>query len=152
MNNLQPPQNNLFQDRIEKGIEKLLDFEKSEILQTVNHTIKSGNEFMDKLDKKYQIEPISVEQYLRQISPNIDEQITKHIHQSKLQPLGGEIKLSKDTTSDNILVAWDFYFNDQNNKMHKIGSHKIIDKIFFTQESYERITQNIVFDINPPKY
>lgn len=135
---------------VEKGIEKLMDFEKSEVLRTANHIMEHGNAIMDELDEKYHIDPITVEQYLTQISPKIDEEIIKH-QSSHLQPLGGEIKLSKDMQSKHVLVAWDFYFADSQKKMHKIGSQKVMDKEFFTQESYVRILQGLVFDIHSPK-
>lgn len=143
--------NSILSAVIEKGVEKLMDFEKSEVLRTVNHAIETGNVIMDNLDQKYHVDPITVEQYLTQISPKIDEEIIKHYQSSQFQPLGGEMKLGKDTQSKHVLVVWDFYFVDVDKKMHKIGSQKVMDKEFFTQESYARILQGLVFDIHPPK-
>lgn len=150
-NTTNPHDNSIVGAMIEKGIEKLMDFDKSEVLKTVNHAIESGNAIMDKLDEKYHIDPITVEQYLMQISPRIDEEIVKYWHSSHFQPLGGEIKLNKEMSGENVLVVWDFYFADANKKMHKIGSQKVMDKEFFVQESYERIIKGLVFDINTPK-
>lgn len=152
MSNTNKPSNNsIIGAVIEKGIEKLMDFDKSEVLKTANHLMEQGNAVMDKLDEKYHINPITVEQYLTQISPSIDGEIVKYHQSSHFQPLGGEIKLNKDVQSDNVAVVWDFYFADSQKKMHKIGSHKVMDKGFFTQESYERIIKGLVFDIEPPK-
>lgn len=143
--------NSIISTVIEKGMEKLMDFEKSEVLRTANHIMEHGNAVMDELDKKYHIDPITVEQYLTQISPSIDGEILKYWQSSNSQPLGGEIKLNKDSKSDDVSVMWDFYFTDASKKMHKIGSQKVMDKGFFTQESYERAIKGLVFDINPPK-
>lgn len=132
-------------------VEKLLNLENSELLKIANSAIEYGNACMDKLDEKYQIDQLTVEQYLSQISPNIDEQIIKYWQSTNQQPLGGEIKLSKNNTDDNVLIVWDFYFSDNNKKIHKIGSQKVMDKSFFTSESYENILKNPVFDITPPK-
>lgn len=152
MNNTNKPNDNSIIDAvIEKGIEKLMDFDKSEVLKTANHIMENGNAIMDKLDAKYHIDPISVEKYLTQISPKIDEEIIKYQQSSHFQPLGGEIKLSKDNQSDDVAVVWDFYFTDSHKKIHKIGSQKVIDKGFFVQESYERIIKGLIFDIYPPK-
>lgn len=150
-NTNKPNDNSIIGAVIEKGIEKLMDFDKSEVLKTANHIMENGNAIMDRLDAKYHIDPISVEQYLTQISPKIDEEIVKYWQTSHFQPLGGEIKLNKDTQSDDVAVVWDFYFVDSQKKMHKIGSQKTMDKGFFVQESYERIIKGLVFDIDTPK-
>lgn len=150
-NTTKPNDNSIISTVIEKGIEKLMDFEKSEVLRAANHIMEHGNAVMDELDKKYHIDPITVEQYLTQISSSIDGEIIKYQQSKHFQPLGGEIKLNKDTQSDNVLVAWDFYFADNHKKMHKIGSHQVLNKEYFVKDSYERIIKGLAFDIHPPK-
>lgn len=136
---------------IEKAIDHLTNFEKSEFIQKTNHMMEKGHQVMDKIDAEYQIAPMTIEQLLNNFSPVIDEKIIQHVKSTQETPVGGEIKFSLKSDNE-ILAIWDFYFTDKNNKYKKISSEKIIAKSSVTDDAYQHIKGNSpTFNIDPPK-
>ena len=133
-----------------KVLNRLLDFENSELLNTADKIIKTGNKIIDKVDEIHHIEPMSIEQFLIKTSPKIDKEIIHHANSNHLTPIGREIKFSTQN-NDKILVVWEFYFTDKDSKYSKIGGEKTINTLLLTIEANHQIKANdLVFNINPP--
>lgn len=128
----------------------LIDFENSETLKTIKNMADKGNQLMDKIDDSFHVEPLSIKQLLNYLSPVIDEKIIEQMKDTTLKPIGGELKLIAQLNND-ILVIWDFYFINTQNKYIKIGNEKIIKQSRLTHEACEQIKSNVmVFDIKTP--
>lgn len=138
---------------VEKTIDKLMNFENSEILQKTNQMMAQGHKVMDNIDAQYRIEPMSIEKLLQNFSPIIDEKVIQYAKTKNLKPIGGEIKFSISPTNENeIITCWDFYFIDTNQQYKKISSEKTITKSSLTEEAYKNIKNNqLTFEIEPPK-
>lgn len=128
----------------------LLKLENSEILQTINHATNIANQKLDELNAKYETNPVSLNDFLMELSPIIDAKIIAHAQVNQLIPVGGGIALSKNLSDDNVLVAWEFYFSNNEKKLQKIHSEKIFDKEIFESESYQKIINRLSFDIDVP--
>lgn len=133
----------LFKTIASSIVKDLLNFENSEVLNLVNQKL-------DELSAKYETNPVSLNDFLMELSPIIDEKIIDHAKYNQLTPVGGSISLSKNPSDDNVLVAWEFYFSNNEKKLQKIQSEKIFDKGIFDAESYQKIINGLNFDIDVP--
>ncbi len=129
----------------------LSDFEKSETLQTIDNAVEKGNQWLDNVQEQYKREPITLEQYLENISPTIDEQIKNYCQKQPVQSLGGEL-IFKEDTDDKIHIQCDCYYKNATGKIIKISSEKRLDKAIFTTESLEKILKTSpIYPIEPPQ-
>lgn len=134
-----------------KAIDKLMNFENSEVLKSTTEMMNKGHEVMDKLDAKYQVKPLTLDELLNNFSPIIDEKVIRHAKSTHETPVGGEIKFTAKSDNE-ILAVWEFYFTDSQNKYKKISSEKVIEKSSVTDETYQHIKANSpTFSIDPPK-
>lgn len=141
-------------------IKHLKDIEKSEVLngaiQVASMVADKGNEFLDKLEpeleSKLKSKFLSVEELLDNYSPIIDEKIIEYAKSTQETPIGGEFGLQVNSDED-VLLTWEFYFTDSQNKYKKIGSEKAIQKSLLADEVYAQIKANSPkFTIDPPKF
>jgi hypothetical protein len=119
-------------------------------MQTIKDKIK---EILEQVFNKENGSPKTIEQLLNEISPSIDNIILDYSKNRKLKPFGGEIKLSvHERNSNKIVIHWDLYFLDENQKYQKVSSEKTISKSMLDDQSYQKIKKNSpVFVIDPPK-
>ena len=58
--------------------------------------------------------PQETGEFIQKISPVIDKEILNIARKEQLTPTGGELKLSIDDKTEDVLVSWDFYFMNIN--------------------------------------
>lgn len=139
-------------DLIGSVVDGLFNFKNSQVLKFANHAIEESNKVMDKLDEKYHVDPMTIEDFLQKISPSIDEKILATAKEENVTPVGGEIRLSINPNTQDVLIVWEFYFINQIQQYKKINSKKVINKDFFITEAYVEIKNNSpVYNIEAPK-
>ncbi len=136
---------------LKKQGESLLKFEDSEVLQSIDSSLEKGNQLLDDVNEKYKRDPITIDQYLKNVSPSIDEQIKNYCQRQNMQSLGGEL-IFKGDTNDKIHIQYDCYYKDMTGKIIKTSSEKRLDKDVFTAESLQTIIDTSPkYPIDPPK-
>ena len=84
-------------------------------------------------------EPVSIEYILDNISPDIDKKIIDTVSKKELNPIGGEINIYIDDHTKDVIIEWDFYFEDRQGKsdqMTKISSKKMVRQEYITRDDY----------------
>jgi len=84
-------------------------------------------------------EPVSIEYILDNISPDIDKKIIDTVSKKELNPIGGEINIYIDDHTKDVIIEWDFYFEDRqgkSNQMTKISSKKMVRQEYITRDDY----------------
>ena len=84
-------------------------------------------------------EPVSIECILDNISPDIDKKIIDTVSKKELNPIGGEINIYIDDHTKDVIIEWDFYFEDRQGKsdqMTKISSKKMVRQEYITGDDY----------------
>ncbi|OBX51975.1 hypothetical protein [Moraxella nonliquefaciens] len=84
-------------------------------------------------------EPVSIEYILDNISPDIDKKIIDTVSKKELNPISGEIIIYIDDHTKDVIIEWDFYFEDRQGKsdqMTKISSKKMVRQEYITRDDY----------------
>lgn len=84
-------------------------------------------------------EPVSIEYILDNISPDIDKKIIDTVSKKELNPISGEIIIYIDDHTKDVIIEWDFYFEDRqgkSNQMTKISSKKMVRQEYITRDDY----------------
>ncbi|MDO5652282.1 MAG: hypothetical protein Q4G13_09170 [Moraxella sp.] len=133
-------------------IDELLNIDNSPVLKKFELGMEVGNKLMDKADEKFQIKKLDLESLIETLSKVIDEKVIDISRENNYIPLGGEIQLSTPQNQSVIQVAWDFYFNDQHQKIQKTSSKKEMAYEYITDETIKYIAENSPkFNINAPE-
>ena len=91
-------------------------------------------------------------EFIQKISPVIDKEILNISQKEQLTPTGGELKLSIDDKTKDVLVSWDFYFINTNQEFIKKSSTRIVNKALFNDNALQTIsTQLPAYNIQPPQ-
>ncbi len=134
---------------LKKQSEKLLNIDESETLKAIDGAVEKGNQLLDDIQKEHTKEPITINQFLADIAPSIDEKIKKYCQRHHVQSLGGELSFKEDT-KDKIHIQYDCYYKDMTGKIIKTSSEKRLDKTIFTAEAVEEIIKtNPIYPIEP---
>lgn len=96
--------------------------------------------------------PQETGEFIQKISPVIDKEILNISQKEQLTPTGGELKLSIDDKTKDVLVSWDFYFINTNQEFIKKSSTRIVNKALFNDNALQMIsTQLPAYNIQPPQ-
>lgn len=96
--------------------------------------------------------PQETGEFIQKISPVIDKEILNIAQKEQLTPTGGELKLSIDDKTKDVLVNWDFYFMNTNQEFIKKSSTRMVNKALFTNNAIQTIsTQSPAYNIQPPQ-
>jgi hypothetical protein len=96
--------------------------------------------------------PQETGEFIQKISPVIDKEILNIARKEQLTPTGGELKLSIDDKTEDVLVSWDFYFMNINQEFIKKSSIRIVNKALFTSNAIQTISSHSpVYNIQPPQ-
>ena len=96
--------------------------------------------------------PQETGEFIQKISPVIDKEIINISQKEQLTPTGGELKLSIDDKTKDVLVSWDFYFINTNQEFIKKSSTRIVNKALFNDNALQTIsTQLPAYNIQPPQ-
>ena len=96
--------------------------------------------------------PQETGEFIQKISPVIDKEILNISQKEQLTPTGGELKLSIDDKTKDVLVSWDFYFINTNQEFIKKSSTRIVNKALFNDNALQTIsTQLPAYNIQPPQ-
>lgn len=96
--------------------------------------------------------PQETGEFIQKISPVIDKEILNISQKEQLTPTGGELKLSIDDKTKDVLVSWDFYFINTNQELIKKSSTRIVNKALFNDNALQTIsTQLPAYNIQPPQ-
>ena len=96
--------------------------------------------------------PQETGEFIQKISPVIDKEILNISQKEQLTPTGGELKLSIDDKTKDVLVSWDFYFINTNQEFIKKSSTRIVNKALFNDNALQTIsTQLPAYTRQPPQ-
>ena len=84
--------------------------------------------------------PQETGEFIQKISPVIDKEILNISQKEQLTPTGGELKLSIDDKTKDVLVSWDFYFINTNQEFIKKSSTRIVNKALFNDNALQTIS------------
>ena len=94
--------------------------------------------------------PISIVDFLNDLSPAIDKEVIKIIESEDLTANGGEIKIYSLSEKE-IGLEWDYYFTDTNGIHIKKSSKQEIPSRILIEESLKEIEKSpLIFPITPP--
>ena len=96
--------------------------------------------------------PQETGEFIQKISPVLDKEILNISQKEQLTPTGGELKLSIDDKTKDVLVSWDFYFINTNQEFIKKSSTRIVNKALFNDNALQTIsTQLPAYNIERPQ-
>lgn len=90
-------------------------------------------------------EPLPIIKILENISTDIDNEILKIADKKQAKPIGGEVFFYIDDSTKNVIIEWDFYFENKketSEDLIKIHSKKFIKSSYILESDYLSLKDN----------